>query len=258
MVQPDNSSLSVARQCRLLSIGRSSDYHGPVGESAWTLSLMAAIDRQFLETPFYGVRQMTWHPRARGDPVNVKRVRRLMRLMGLTPIYQRPRTSVPAPGHKIDPYLPRGVTVDRPNQVRCADIRSIPLAKGFLYLVAVMDGWSRTVLAWRLSNTMDVQFRVDALEEALDRHGPPAILTPIGAARSRPGHGRNGCVTPASASRWTGGGASSTTFLGLTPCHWHDGSSSVIERLWRSLKYECVTLHAFSGGRDTRQGIGAD
>jgi len=176
MIRPDHSSLSVARQCRLLSISRSSYYHRPVGESAWNLSLMVEIDRQFLETPFYGARQMTWHLRARGDRVNVKRVRRLMRLMGLTPIYQRPRTSVPTPSHKIYPYLLRDVTVDRPNQVWCADITYIPLAKGFLYLVAVMDWWSRTVLSWRLSNTMDVRFCVDALDEALDRHGPPEIF----------------------------------------------------------------------------------
>ncbi len=242
MIQPDHSSLSVARQCRLLSISRSSYYHTPVGESAENLALMAEIDRQFLETPFYGVRQMTWHLRARRHRVNVKRVRRLMRLMGLTPIYQRPRTSVPTPGHKIYPYLLRGVTVDRPDQVWCADITYIPLAKGFLYLVAIMDWWSRTVLAWRLSNTMDVQFCVDALEEALDRHGPPEIfntdqgsqftswawtqrLQDAGVRISMDGRGR---------------------FL----------DNIFIERMWRSLKYECVYLHAFSGGGDARRGIG--
>ena len=111
-----------------------------------------------------------------GHRVNVKRVRRLMRLMGLMPIYQRPRTSIPAKGHKIDPYLLRSVTVDRPNQVWCADITYIPLARGFLYLVAIMDWSSRTVLAWRLSNTMDVQFCVDALDEALGRYRAPEIF----------------------------------------------------------------------------------
>ena len=213
MIRPDHSSLSVARQCGLLSISRSSYYHRPVGESAGNLALMTEIDRQFLETPFYGVRQMRWHLRARGHRVNVKRVRRLMRLMGLMPIYRKPRTSVPAPGHKIYPYLLRGVMIDRPNQVWCADITYIPLARGFLYLVAVMDWSSRTVLAWRLSNTMDVQFCVDALEEALERYGAPTIFKPTKVASSRPGHGRNGCMTPASASRWTGGGGSWTTSL---------------------------------------------
>ena len=120
------------------------------------LGLMVEIDRQFLETPFYGARQMTWHLRAAGHPVNIKRVRRLMRLMGLMPIYRQPRTSILAKGHKLYPYLLRGIRIDRPNQVWCADITYIPLAKGFLYLVAIMDWWSRKVLAWRLSNTMDV------------------------------------------------------------------------------------------------------
>jgi putative transposase len=143
MIRPTHPTLSIVRQCRLASISRSSFYHVPQGESSETLTLMAEIDRQFLETPFYGARrQMTWHLRAEGHRVNVKRVRRLMRLMGLLPIYRRPRTSIPAKGHKVYPYLLRGAGIDRPNQVWCADITYIPLAKGFLYLVAVMDWWS--------------------------------------------------------------------------------------------------------------------
>ena len=161
MIRPDHPSLSIVRQCRLVSISRSSFYHVPRGESAENLALMMEIDRQFLETPFYGARQMTWHLRAAGRPVNVKRVRRLMRLMGLMPIYRKPRTSVPAPGHRLYPYLLRGLRITRPDQVWCADITYIPLAKGFLYLVAIMDWSSRTVLAWRLSNTMDVSFCTD-------------------------------------------------------------------------------------------------
>jgi len=185
---------------------------------------------------------MTWHLKTEGHAVNVKRVRRLMRLIGLMPIYRQPRTSIPAKGHKLYPYLLRGVRIDRPNQVWCADITYIPLAKGFLYLVAIMDWWSRKVLAWRLSNTMDVQFCVDALDEALDRHGRPEIfntdqgsqftswawtqrLKEVGVRISMDGRGR---------------------FL----------DNIFIERLWRSLKYECIYLHAFSGGREARQGIG--
>jgi putative transposase len=156
MIRPDHPTLSIVRQCRL--------------------ALMAKIDRQFLETPFYGVRRMTWPLRAEGYFVNIKRVRRLMRLMGPMPIYRKPRTSVPAKGHKTYPYLLRGLRIARPDQVWCADITYIPLARGFLYLIAIMDWWSRKVLAWRLSNTMDVQFCVDALDEALDRHGPPEIF----------------------------------------------------------------------------------
>ena len=176
MIQPDHPKLSIAQQCRLASLGRSTFYYVPRGESVENLGLMVEIDRQFLETPFYGARQMTWHLKAEDHAVNVKRVRRLMRLIGLMPIYRQPRTSIPAKGHKLYPYLLRGVRIDRPNQVWCADITYIPLAKGFLYLVAIMDWWSRKVLAWRLSNTMDVQFCVDALDEALDRHGRPEIF----------------------------------------------------------------------------------
>ncbi len=175
MIQP-HPTLSIARQCRLAAISRSTFYRVPHGESDENLVLMAEIDRQFLETPFYGARQMTWHLSAAGHAVNIKRVRRVMRLMGLMPIYWQPRTSITAKGHRLYPYLLRGVRVDRPNQVWCADITYIPLAKGFLYLVAIMDWWSRKVLAWRLSNTMDVQFCVDALDEALGRHGPPEIF----------------------------------------------------------------------------------
>ena len=122
MVERGRSDLSVVRQCRLLSIGRSSFYAPPQGESDTNLSIMAEIDRQFLDTPFYGVRQMTWHLRSKGWQANVKQIRRLMRKMGLMPIYQRPRTSIPAPGHRIYPYLLRGLTIDRPNQVWCTDL----------------------------------------------------------------------------------------------------------------------------------------
>jgi putative transposase len=122
MIQPDHPMLSIVQQCRLASIGRSTFYRVPRGESAENLELMAKIDRQFLETPFYGAQQMTWHLKAEGHAVNVKRVRRLMRLIGLMPIYRQPRTSIPAKGHKLYPYLLRGVRIDRPNQVWCADI----------------------------------------------------------------------------------------------------------------------------------------
>lgn len=242
MIERDHPKLAIVKQCGLLSIGRSSYYHEAKGESPENLELMAEIDRQFLDTPFYGVRQMTWYLQARGWRVNVKRVRRLMRLMGLMPIYRKPRTSIPAKGHKTYPYLLKGLRIERPNQVWSADITYIPLARGFLYLVAIMDWSSRKVLAWRLSNTMDVQFCVDALEEALGRHGRPEIfntdqgsqftswawthcLKEAGVRISMDGKGR---------------------FL----------DNIFIERLWRSLKYECVYLRAFSGGRDASAGIG--
>jgi putative transposase len=185
---------------------------------------------------------MTWHLCAAGHAVNIKRVRRLMRLMGLMPIYRQPRTSIPAKGHKLYPYLLRGVRIDQPNQVWCADITYVPLAKGFLYLVAIMDWWSRKVLAWRLSNTMDVQFCVDALNDALGRHGAPEIFNTDQGSQF-------------TSWAWTQRLRQAGVRISM------DGrgrylDNIFIERLWRSLKYECVYLHAFSGGREARQGIG--
>jgi putative transposase len=176
MIEPDHPHLSVVRQCALVSIGRSTFYRAPSPETAENLLLMRLLDEQFLETPWYGSRQMTRHLRRLGHAVGRKRVRRLMATMGLVPIYQRPRTTVPHPAHRIYPYLLRDLVVDRPNQVWCADITYIPMRRGFLYLVAVMDWSTRRVLSWRLSNTMDVEFCIAALEEALARFGRPEIF----------------------------------------------------------------------------------
>lgn len=242
MVEKDHPALSVTAQCRWLSIPRSTFYHSPSGETEDNLALMRRIDEQFLQTPFYGVRQMTWHLRAEGEAVNPKRVRRLMRLMGLMPIYQRPNTSVPAKEHKVWPYLLRGRTIEHPNEVWCADVTYIPMARGFLYLVAIMDWASRKVLAWRLSNTMEAGSCVEALEEALARFGPPSIMN-------------------------TDQGSQFTSWAWTSCLHNAEVKISMdgkgrfldnifVERLWRSLKYECVYLHAWSGGREARVGIG--
>jgi aryl-alcohol dehydrogenase-like predicted oxidoreductase len=147
MIEPDHPQLSIGQQCKLLSISRSSFYYTPKGETDQNLSLMRQIDEQFLETPFFGVRQMTWHLRNERHLVNEKRIRRLMRLMGLMPIYQKPNTSKPGRGHKTYPYLLRGLRVDRPNQVWCSDITYLPMRRGFLYLVAIMDWHTCKVLA---------------------------------------------------------------------------------------------------------------
>ena len=152
MIERTHPKLSVGAQCRLPSISRSSFYYDPRGETAMNLDLMLLVDKQFLETPFYGVRQMTWHLQNEGHAVNEKRIRRLMRLMRLMPICQKPNTSKPAKGHKTYPYLLGGLRIDRPNQVWCADITYLPMRKGFLYLVAIMDWFTRKVLAWRISN----------------------------------------------------------------------------------------------------------
>ena len=176
LVARDHPALSLSRQCRLLSIGRSSLYYEPKGESAETLALMRRIDELFLKYPFYGARQMVRHLRREGVCIGRRRAGRLMRLMGLQAIYRAPRTSAPHPEHRVWPYLLRGMTIKRANHVWCADITYIPVRRGFLYLVAIMDWASRYVLAWRLSNTLDASFCTDALEEVLAGHDAPEIF----------------------------------------------------------------------------------
>ena len=175
MIERGHPDLSIGKQCALLSISRSSFYYEPKGETELNLGLMRKIDEQFLETPFYGVRQMTWHLRNEGHLVNEKRIRRLMRLMGLMPIYQKPNTSKAAKGHKVYPYLLRGLQVDRPNQVWAADITYIPMCRGFAYLVVVLDWYSRKVLSWRLSNTLTTDFCIEAMVCSRFFSSSPAI-----------------------------------------------------------------------------------
>lgn len=211
MVEPAHHRLSITAQCRLLRISRSSYYYAPVPETDETLALMTVIDEMFMECPWYGSRQMARHLRRAGHEIGRRRARRLMAKMGLTPIYQRPRTSDPHPQHRVYPYLLRDLAIERPNHVWCADVTYIPMRRGFLYLVAIMDWATRKVLAWRLSNTMDAGFCVAALEEALTRFGKPEILIPIKAAslhlRPSPAY----CATPKSASAWMAGGGGWTT-----------------------------------------------
>jgi len=243
MIDPDHPKLSIEQQCALVSISRSSFYRTPAGETAENLELMRLIDAQFMETPFYGARQMARHLRREGWCVGRKRMRRLMRKMGLAALYQAPKTSTPHPEHRIYPYLLRHVAIDRPDHVWCADITYIPMRRGFLYLVAIMDWASRKVLAWRLSNTMDSDFCVSALEEALARHGKPAIFN-------------------------TDQGSQFTSLAFIDALRRADVKISMdgrgrwmdnvfIERLWRSLKYECVFLAAFETGGAARADIGS-
>ena len=180
MIDRDHQQLSLVRQCILLDVSRASVYYRPVPTRAEDLELMALMDRQYLKTPFYGSRKMKAWLLQQGYLVSRKRVRRLMRLMGLEAIYRRPNTSKPAPGHRIFPYLLKGVEVNRVDKVWAADITYIPMAKGFLYLVAIMDWHSRHVLAWKLSNTMDTSFCVAALEEALGKGRPEIFNTDQG------------------------------------------------------------------------------
>ena len=164
LVDREHPVLSTVRQCALLDISRSSLYYRRKETSPEDLAVMKAIDQQYLATPFYGSRRMRVWLGRQGHWVNRKRVRRLMRTMGLQAIYRRPRTSQPRPGHKVYPYLLGSMEIARPNQVWAADITYIPMARGFLYLVAIMDWYSRHVVAWNLSNTLDADFCVEALE----------------------------------------------------------------------------------------------
>ena len=242
MVEPDHPRLSITRQCRLLGIARSSDYRAPAGESEPNLALMRLIDAQFLETPWPGARQMARHLRRQGWCVGRKRIRRLMRKMGLAPIYQKPRTSLPHPEHRVYPYLLRALAIERPNQVWCADVTYIPMRRGFLYLVAIMDWASRKVLAWRLSNSLDAEFCVAALEDALARHGRPEIFNTD--------QGSQFTSLAFTEVLKAAGVRISMDARG----RWMD--NVFIERLWRSLKYECIYLHAFETGSQARVGIG--
>ena len=241
MIEPGHPDLSIVRQCELVSISRASFYYQRMGETAENLALMRLIDVQFLETPWYGSRQMARHLRRDGHEVGRKRVRRLMAMMGLVPIYQRPRTTVPNSEHRVWPYLLRGMVIDRPNQVWCTDITYIPMRRGFLYLVAVMDWSSRKVLSWRVSNTMDVEFCVEALEEALARFGRPEIFNTDQGSQFTSSDFTD--VLKAADVRISMDGRG----------RWMD--NVFIERLWRSLKYECVFLHAFETGSELRAGL---
>ena len=243
MIDGDHKVLSIVRQCELVSINRSGYYHKPAGETEFNLRLMRLIDEQHLLTPFYGARQMARHLRRQGYVVGRKRIRRLMSKMGMAVVYQRPRTTIPNRDHVIYPYLLRDVKIDRPNQVWCTDITYIPMQRGFLYLVAIMDWASRKVLAWRLSNTMEVEFCIEALEEALAKYGKPEIFNTDQGSQF-------------TSLEFTGVLKAANVLISMDgKGRWMD--NVFIERLWRSLKYECVYLHAFETASETRAGIGS-
>jgi len=241
-VDPCHRRLSVSRQCSLVGISRSSYYYEPAGESALNLQLMRLIDAEYLKTPWYGSRQMARRLRQLGHNVNRKRVRRLMGLMGIEAVYRKPRTSVPGDGHRIYPYLLRDVEVTRPNQVWCSDVTYIPMPRGFMYFVAVMDWYSRKVLSWRLSNTLDASFCVEALEDAMGRYGKPEIFNTDQGSQ----------FTSLEFTEVLGKAGVRISMDGKG--RWMD--NVFIERLWRSLKYECVYLNAFETGSEARAGIG--
>ena len=200
---------AVTRRCVLLDVARSTVYYRPTGISAEDLALMRLLDEIHLACPFYGSRRLRDELETQGSPVNRKRVQRLVRQMGLRALYPKPRTSQPGVGHTVYPYLLRGLSIERPNQVWATDICYIPMAQGFMYLVAIMVWYSRRVLAWRVSNTFDSDFCVEALEAALTRYGPPEIFNTDPSSRLRR---LRRCSKPMRwPSAWTARAAGSTT-----------------------------------------------
>ncbi len=232
--------LSMVRQCQLMGVSRSSLYYRAKETSQQDLSLMREMDRQYLETPFYGSRRMKASLERQGLPVSRKRMQRLMRIMGLRAIYRQPRTSQPAPERRVYPYLLRDLRITRANQVWAADITYLPMARGFLYLAAIMDWHSRYVVAWRLSNTLETGFCAEALGEALNQGRPDVFNTDQG-------------------SQFT-----SREFTQILQDHSvkisMDGrgryqDNILMERLWRTVKYEEVCLKAYANGLEARRGL---
>jgi len=239
-VEKDNGEIAVTRQCELLNLPRSSYYYSTTGNDDFNLELMRLIDEQFTRAPFYGVRRMAAWLRAQGYEVNPKRVRRLFQRMGFQAIYPRRRISFSSPGHKLYPYLLEGVKVERPDQVWGADITYIRLAHGFVYLVAVMDWYSRYILSWELSNTLDSRFCAEALGKALWTSRPEIFNTDQGVQFS--------------SQEFTGLLQDSEIKISM------DGRGRVydnilVERLWRTVKYEEVYLHEYRTVSEARQGL---
>lgn len=240
-VEPNRPELSVSRQCVLLGISRGSLYYTPKGESDLNLELMREIDEQYLKAPWYGARQMVRHLKRNGYKVGRKRIRRLMRKMGLRAIAPGPETSRRNKAHTVYPYLLRDVEVMRPNQAWCADVTYLPLAHGFAYLVAIMDWHTRHVLAWRVSTTQDTAFCLEALEDAIEVYGTPEIFNTDQGSQF-------------TSTDWTDALKTAGIQISMdSKGQWID--NVFIERLWRSLKYECVYLNAFDSVRDAAAGI---
>ncbi len=228
--------LSQNKQCQLLGIARSRLYYQAKEESPLNQKLMRLIDEQYLRTPFYGSRQMTNHCRRQGYCVSRKRIRRLMKFMGLQAIYCEPKTSIANEQHKVYPYLLRNLEIERANHVWCSDITYIPMEQGHLYLAAIMDWATRKVLTWRLSNTLDSQFCIEALEEAIEHFGCPKIFNTDQGSQftdidfTKVLKGNNIQISMDGKGRWM--------------------DNVFIERLWRSYKYECVYLNAFASFKE--------
>ncbi len=242
MIDKENESLSVRSQCELLELNRSTLYYKPVETDAETLELMDLIDKIFTDHPYFGarrIRQML--RREHGKLVTRKRVRRLMKLMAFEAIYRKPRTSDPAPDHKIYPYLLGGMNINRPKQVFASDITYIPMAKGFAYLIAVMDWSTRYIVSWRLSNTLHPDFCVEALKESLAGGKPEIFNTDQGSQ-----------FTSDDFVKVLLGAGIKVSMDGRGRCM----DNIFVERLWRSLKYEEVYLRSYDSIKEARESIG--
>jgi putative transposase len=231
MIEPTHPDLSIRRQCELIGLNRSTFYYQPAMESPLNLQLMRLIDAQYTRTPFYGYPKMTAHLRRSGQRVNPKRVRRLMRKMGLQAVYAKPRTSIAAKAHQVYPYLLRGLRISRSNQVWCADITYVPMSRGFMYLVAILDWFSRYVITWQLSNSLDGRFCLDALDLALKKGKPDIFNTDQGAQFTAQPF--VGCLE-------TAGVRVSMDGRGRVM------DNIFIERLWRTVKYEDIYLKEYA------------
>ena len=242
MLEPAHPEISLRSQCQLIDLNRSSWYYQPAGETAYNLLLMRLIDEQYTQTPFYGWPRMTAWLRRQGHEVNGKRVRRLMQVMGLQAIFPRPKTTQAAPGHRIYPYLLRNLAVTRPNQVWSADITYIPMANGYMYLVAVMDWFSRYVLAWQLSNTLDGHFCRVALRQALQL-GQPKIFNTDQGVQFTTVNFTSMLEQQGIAISMDGRGRALDNIF--------------IERLWRTVKYEHVYLMHYDFVPQLMTGLGS-
>jgi putative transposase len=241
LIEPDHAELSVRRQCELLGLPRSSFYYTPASVSPDDLRVMALIDRAYTAHPEYGSRRMALWLGEQEEEVNRKRVQRLMRVMGLEAIYPRPKLSVPGAGHRIYPYLLRNVEIERPDQVWSTDITYVPLPGGFMYLAAIIDWYSRYVISWRLSNTLDGSFCQEMLEEALSQGKPKVFNTDQGVQFT--------------ASAWTGRLESAGVQVSM------DGKGRCldnvfVERLWRTVKYENIYIRCYSSVPELKAGLG--
>ena len=235
LIDASHRELSVSQQCELLGLARSTRYYQAHGETEVNLELMRRIDAQYTKTPFYGSRRM-----AEVLSVNRKRVQRLMRLMGIEAIYPKRRTTRPGAGHKIYPYLLRGVEITRPDQVWSTDITYIPLRHGFLYLVAIMDWWSRYVLSWRLSNTLDGRFCQEALDQALST-GRPEIFNSDQGSQFTAEEFTSRLISRGIAMSMDGRGRALDNVF--------------IERLWRTVKYEEVYIKDYASGWEAERSL---